>query len=139
MTFSFHRRRSFFPLLVALLSVSLLGFMMVVFLSQPPQTGNELTQEPVSTISSEDYHASARAVVASFDQKIQVAQDVPSRRAVVQSSLSALLALRVPVEYQNAHLHLALALNAMQSALGSDDQLFEEALAQWREAEKLLN
>lgn len=128
----FHKRTSFFPFLVALLSLGLLVFMFYAFSYKSGSFSSK--PSPVVAISSDEYRASVKELASAFDQKMADASDVMTQRVVVEQTLTALLALRVPVEYQSTHLQLALALNSMKDGLASQNVSIDAALAQWQAA-----
>ncbi len=129
----FHKRRSYFPLVIILLSVFLLVFMFFTLSFKSEKSGSPL-EEPIEipTVSSQAYQTQVKEISRLFEQKLALANDRDAQRAIVEETLTALLALRVPVAYQTAHLQFALALNSMQEALTGEDQTMDAALAQYR-------
>lgn len=134
--FHWHRRRSYFPFLIILLSIGLLLFMF--YSLSYKQSAPRLQPIDPEVISSREYQSHVRALITTFDEQMIPAQDVESRRVVVAQTLSSLLLLRVPVEFQQAHLQLALSLNAMNESFDSENANFDSALVQWNEAATVL-
>jgi hypothetical protein len=118
----YYQKHSFFPVIIILLTVSLAGFMFFVLRGSLAQTST--IQEP-KPVNEEDYREGVSAILQTFEEQFSVSQDSAQKRLATQTALSALLELRVPVEYKDLHLQLAIAWNQIQTALqgNSEDEL----------------
>jgi len=121
-------RHSFFPLVVAALTVLLAGLVYGSVQTPSPTPGS--AQPVVELVDAQAYRDSLIHIVRTFDERLTLAQDDQGKRLAAQTALSNLLALRVPAQFQDLHLALAVALSTMENALASGDQTIDEALAQ---------
>ena len=123
----FHRRHSFFPLVLALLTLLLIVLMFYAFTGTQP-TANRVTSE-VTPVSSQEYQQELRALIQSFIEQYGQKEDDILRLVLVEQTLQSLLSLRVPVEAKEMHLSIAVELNQMQQALreksGAEKAAFE--------------
>ncbi len=133
----FHHRKSLFPYLVIFLSLVLVLFMFYTFSYKADKVIT--SNDAVISVTTQDYQSDVKPVIESFDQKMLLAKDSLAQLVAVEESLNELLALRVPSDYQNIHLELALALNSMKENLRTGDRNIDEALVEWQTAKAKLN
>lgn len=115
----YYQKHSFFPLIIIVLTVLLAGFMFFVLRGSFTQTST--VQEP-KLVNEGDYREGVSAILQTFEGQFAASQDSAQKRLATQTALDALLELRVPVEYKDLHLQLAIAWNQMQTALQSGSQ-----------------
>ncbi len=115
----YFQRHSFFPVIIILLTISLAGFMFFVLRGSFTQIS--AMQEP-KPVNEEDYREGVSAILQTFEEQFVSSQDSAQKRLATQTALAALLELRVPVEYKDLHLQLAIAWNQIQTALQSGSQ-----------------
>ena len=114
-----YHRHSLFPLAIIALSLLLAGFMFMTFNDRSVQPVSN--QEPIETVDADAYERAMRAAMQAFDERYDLATDDAAGLAAAQTALSDILALRVPAQYKDTHLSLALALNQLQSVLDSGE------------------
>jgi hypothetical protein len=123
----FHKRHSFFPLILALLTLGLILLMFYAFTGKQPAS-TSVSQE-VTPISSQEYQKEFTTLITSFVEQYPQKEDDLSRLVLVEQTLSFLLSLRVPTEAKEQHLNMAVELNQMQQALreksGKEKEAFE--------------
>ncbi|HAU66412.1 MAG: hypothetical protein UT30_C0001G0085 [Candidatus Uhrbacteria bacterium GW2011_GWF2_39_13] len=115
----YYQKHSFFPVIIILLTVSLAGFMFFVLRGSSTQTS--AMQEP-KPVNEEDYREGVSITLQTFEEQFVASQDNAQKRLATQNALSTLLELRVPVEYKELHLQLAIAWNQIQMALQNDSE-----------------
>lgn len=123
-----HKRRSFFPLVITLLTMSLIVFMFYAFMDASSPATEPMVEE-VITVNADDYRSDTVLAIANFEEGYGQAADDLSRLMVTETALEELLDLRVPAEYKELHLDLVVALNQLQTALRSEGRSTAEALA----------
>ncbi len=110
--------RSWFPLILTGLSLSLLACLTLVYRpndepkqGRPIAGGNETSSTATGAVapSSTEYETAVRNVVASYDAT-----------GDASAAYSVLVALRVPAAYQAAHLDLVIAFAQLQSGKRDD-------------------
>ncbi|MBI5370067.1 hypothetical protein HZA85_02690 [Candidatus Uhrbacteria bacterium] len=122
----FHKRTSFFPLVLALLTLALVVLMIFAFASRGSVSK---TPVPASSkpVSAEQYDQELSALTTEFTAVYQAAVDSQTKLSLVQKTLAQLLAMTVPAAEKEKHLALAVELSQMQQAL--TNQTGEEAAA----------
>ena len=120
-------RHSFFPFVIIILSLALAGLIYWSTQTQPPSS-SVLIQE-VEPVDPEVYQERLSDIVTTFVQRTSDSQDDLEKLLAVQTALAGLLDLRVPVQFKDLHLSLAVSLSQIQTALESDDRNIEEPLA----------
>ena len=120
-------RHSFFPFVIIILSLALAGLIYWSTQTQPPSS-SVLIQE-VEPVDPEVYQERLSDIVTTFIQRTSDSQDDLEKLLAVQTALAGLLDLRVPVQFKDLHLSLAVSLSQIQTALESDDRNIEEPLA----------
>lgn len=125
---SFHRR-SFFPLVVIVLSLGLAG---LIYLSvrNPSNETPTITQQEIGPVDSDAYRDDLSSVVKTFHERMANSQGDLDKLLATQTALAGLLELRVPGEFKDLHLTLAVALSQIKTALESDDHNIDEPFAQ---------
>lgn len=123
----FHRRTSFFPLILALLTLVLGLLMFYAF------TGRSIIEQAavtvVTPVSSQEYNNELKTLMQSFIVDYPQKYDDISRLVLIEQTLQKLLSLRVPAESKETHLNLAVELNQMQQALKEKNGEENEAFA----------
>jgi hypothetical protein len=122
----FHKRHSFFPLVLAMLTLGLFVLMFYAFTGK--QTINRVAQE-TTLVSSQAYQKELGSLTDSFIKQYPKKEDDLSRLVLIEQTLASILSLRVPAEAKELHLNLAIELNQMQQALreknGKEKEAFE--------------
>jgi len=129
MIFHHHHRSFFLPILI-LLTIGLVVFMFFSLTDsfKPP----EFSQQVITPVSLQEYTNSIKTIGKKFVESYQVAENDMTKLVLVENTLSELLALRVPVEYKETHLELAVALSQMQTALKAQDtKQAQDLFATW--------
>lgn len=117
-----HRHPSFFPAVLAVLTVSLGAFMFfVVRHSVSPDA-----PAPTPVVSQEGYRSALRAALAPV-----ITPAGGNRASVVAQALSTLLALHVPATDLEAHLSFARALSRLNDGLKGDAAALKDGQAQF--------
>lgn len=108
----FCHKRSFFPWVLAMLTITLASFIYASFVSRSPST--EIT--PVSRTA---YESKAKSLMSSFLQSYEGAQDDLQKQSLIETTMNEVLSLRVPTEDKDAHLQFVLRLNQLKEELAS--------------------
>ncbi|MBI4435642.1 hypothetical protein HY630_03145 [Candidatus Uhrbacteria bacterium] len=124
----FSHRHSLFSFVVIVLSLFLAG--LIYWSTQSEPTNSQSVTQEVETVDSDEYRDSLTQIMATLDERLDGAQDDLDKLLAVQTALSGVLALRVPAEFRDLHLALAVALSDMEKALQSEDRTIDEPLAQ---------
>lgn len=124
---SFHRH-SLFPFIVILLSLGLAG-LIYWSVQNPPNETSTITQQEVELVDPNAYRDGLSSIVTTFQERMANSQDDLDKLLAAQTALAGLLELRVPAEFKDLHLTLAVALSQIQDALQSDDRNIDEPLA----------
>lgn len=132
----FHQRRSFYPLVIAILTLAL-GLLMFFALSQstqsptgPKSLGNSASQ--VSTtpaVTDADYRTNVRAVIAPFLVSYAVATNDGIKLGLVEDALAALMPITVTASHKDVHLGLAVSLSLMRDGLRGEAGSLETGYA----------
>jgi hypothetical protein len=109
-----YRHPTFFPLILALLTLGLIGFMVVTFSNRSAGGPGGSSEEAV--VNEDEYRLKAKQTMAGFEATYEGADDL-ERLVFVEDALNALLALRVPAAYKDLHLELAFSLNLIREGL----------------------
>lgn len=127
----FHRHRSFFPLVLALLTILLVVLM--IWKLQPPAAGapsspatEEISADPVTPA---EYETHLADLLGKFFQKYDAADQDFIRVIIADETLSALLDLKVPAQYKELHLAVAVNLNLIQRGLTDEPARLNEGLS----------
>lgn len=124
--FFHHRHHSYYPAVIALLSLAL-GVLMFLTLRQSPSS-DETPPSP-SAVTEADYRTEAHAVVAPFLAGYQSAPTDVARLVAVEDALAGLTALTVPATYRDAHLGLAVSFALMRDGLRGEDGALDNGYA----------
>lgn len=119
MIFHHHHRSFFLPILV-LLTVGLVVFMFFS-LTDSRKTTESTQQQTITPVSSQEYTSSIKKIGKKFVESYEAAENDIARLVLVESTLSELLALRVPADQKDIHLERAVILSQMQAALKAQD------------------
>lgn len=112
----FHRH-SFFPLVVVVLSLALAG--LIYWSTQGEAPSSSISVQEVELVDADSYRDDLSGVVREFEIRMASAQDDAQRLQDVQTALASVLALRVPTQFKDLHLALAVALSEMENTLES--------------------
>lgn len=111
----FHQRRSYYPLVIALLTLGL-GLLMYMTLHktavEPPP--------PAPAVTESDYRAEVYGVVAPFLATYQAADTDVKKQVAVEVALQNLTDLIVPASHRDVHLSLAVSLALMRDGLNGE-------------------
>ncbi|MBM5789996.1 hypothetical protein FJZ23_02850 [Candidatus Parcubacteria bacterium] len=114
-----HKRHSFFPFVLALLTLALVILMFYAFTGREPAPA-ERAVEP-SPVSASRYEGSLVSLMDAFIGAYDAQPDDASRLALTEQALADLLSLRVPADEKDRHLALAVGLNRLEQALRARD------------------
>ena len=130
----YYHRHSFFPLVVIVLSVLLAG-LIYWSVQQPGEVGGKVDKvdKVEESIDPEAYRDSLAQIVATFDERMSSSQDDLDKLLAAQTALAGLLELRVPAEFKDLHLALAVAFSDIEKSLQSQDRTIDASLAQINE------
>lgn len=115
-----HHHRSPFPVIVILLTVALIVFMVFTFTDKKPKKQYKQF-ENTEIISDENYQKELSVIIKDFLIIQDRVEDDLQKLISAENTLTALLSMKVPPEYKDSHLELALSLNEMQSGLKSEN------------------
>ncbi|OGL95841.1 hypothetical protein A2348_00315 [Candidatus Uhrbacteria bacterium RIFOXYB12_FULL_58_10] len=122
-----HRHASFFPFVIALLTLGL-GTLMFVTLNR--SVPRQLSSESVAPVVSDSgYREQSHAVIAPFLTAYQSAETDIMKLVEVEDALSALTGLTVPATYRDVQLGLAVSLTLMRDGLRGEDGSLESGFA----------
>lgn len=111
--------RTWFPLVLATLSIALLVFVMFNF-------NDEATQDPVEqvpAVSSEEYQENAGALIENFFEDLNGLETDADRLVLIQATEDGLLQLIVPADHREIHLEMVIALNLMTQGYAQADEI----------------
>jgi hypothetical protein len=109
--------RTWFPLILVTITMALL--VVVLFLFGPALVSDE-TSDVLPRVVSEEYESQAKTVVTDLYASLEKDQN---NQGAVQEAQNNLLALTVPVDYQELHLEMVIATNLMIQGYSDDDQV----------------
>lgn len=111
----FHQRRSYYPLVIALLTLGL-GALMYLTLHktvvEPPP--------PTPAVTERDYRAEAHGVIVPLLAAYQAADTDVKKQVAVEVALQNLTEIIVPAAYRDIHLSLAVSLALMRDGLNGE-------------------
>lgn len=127
----FHQRRSFYPLVIAILTLAL-GLLMFYTLGRSAinpsglkslgNQGNQTSQvSPTPAVTDAEYRTNAHAVIAPFLMAYGAASNDGVRLGLVEDALAALMPITVTVSYKDVHLGLAVSLSLMRDGLRGEE------------------
>lgn len=125
------RRYSFFPFI--LLALTLVLVTTFVFLASPKQNNQKTIRSEESVVSEERYQQALKAVLKKFVSVYDAATSDADRSQIVESTLNALLSMRVPANEKDLHLELAITLQKMKQGFGTNPQAVLDGYAQIKE------
>ncbi|TAL50073.1 hypothetical protein EPN81_03885 [Patescibacteria group bacterium] len=125
----YYHRHSFFPLVIIFLSLLLAGLIYWSVKTQP-SSSPAITQQEVESVDPQAYREALTQIVGTFDERMSSSQDDLDKLLAAQTALAGLLELRVPAEFKDLHLALAVAFSDMEKALQSEDRAIDVPLAQ---------
>jgi len=111
---------------IVLLSILLAGFMFWTLREDSPQTSTP--SEDVVLVDAGAYQADLSNILQTFDERFSSAENDGEKLVVAETALASLLLLRVPVEYKDLHIELAVAFNQIQTALKGEEPSAVESL-----------
>ncbi|MEK7615176.1 MAG: hypothetical protein AAB431_02220 [Patescibacteria group bacterium] len=110
-----HHRHSFFPLILALLTIALLAFMFFTFTNRE---GNApIREDVVAPVSEPDYQKNLQTLTKKFIDGYTQTEDQAKRLTLAEQTLSSLLTMRVPASFKDLHLELAVQMNQLKENL----------------------
>ncbi len=121
------KHASFFPFIVLALTLVLVGGF--VFLSSEKQA----THVQTSVVSDTPYEDGLTIVLKRFFSVYDSATSDTAREQIVQSTLNALLSMRVPVKEKDLHLGLAISLQKIKQGLVSNPQDVSDGYAELKD------
>lgn len=110
-----HRHHSFFPFVLALLTFGLIVLMYFSFTIVKVETKS--IQQIIVPVSSQEYESELKEIGNGFTASYVSSETDIAKLVLVEKTLSELLSLRVPAEFKDKHLELAVLLNQIQTAL----------------------
>ena len=135
----FHQRRSFYPLVIAILTLAL-GVLMFYTLSQSAinpsglkslgNQGNQASQvSPTPAVTDAEYRTNAHAVIAPFLVSYAAATNDGIKLGLVEDALAALMPITVTASQKDVHLALAVSLTLMRDGLRGEEGSLETGYA----------
>lgn len=113
-----NRKRSYFPLVILILSLGLVLFMVysLTYTNTNSNNTKELLEvtEPINT---NEYRVEMQNIIASYKSEYQNASDDLSKLIVVERVIGKLLTIRVPDGYKEMHLELVVNLHTIKQGL----------------------
>lgn len=131
----FHRH-SFFPLVIILLTLLLGVFIIMTVARDQVQTVKPQT-EVVVPVDADVYRADLINLITAFETDVVLTADTAAQSASEQA-FTSLLDLRVPPEYKQLHLNLALLFTRIQTILKTDDPNIDALLLELQEIKQTL-
>ncbi len=123
----FYHRHSFFPLIVIALSLALAG-LIYWSVQHESSAGPGITVQEVEPVDPEEYRAALKDIVKTFTERLASSSDDLDKLLATQTALAGILELRVPVEFKDLHLSLAVAFSDIEKSLQSEDRNIDAAL-----------
>lgn len=115
-----HIHRSWFPVLIILLSATLALFVVWSYLArQEEQTANFQTLPAVTV---EQYQGAVSAIARNFWNQYNAQESETARLTLVDEVEQLLLALRVPAESRSVHFELVSGLELLKQGLAGDSE-----------------
>lgn len=127
--------RSFFPLVVVVLSLLLAG-LIYWSVSEPQSPSSSVAFQEETSVDPQEYRSDLKQLLTTFHEHIDTAQDDLDRLRAVEAALDGMLTLRVPAEFKDVHLALAVALSQMRTSLQTGDRSIAAPLADIAELEQ---
>ncbi|KKR56120.1 hypothetical protein A2332_01130 [Candidatus Uhrbacteria bacterium RIFOXYB2_FULL_41_18] len=118
----FRRYAYAFPIILIVLTILLIVFMVKTLISDVPSEVQESEDIPV-VVTSEGYQTSVSEILSSFSFAFGEAQTELEKGVLVDNALNDVLTLRVPSDFQQAHLDLVFGLNALREVLQGEGDL----------------
>jgi hypothetical protein len=118
----YYQKNSYFPLTLTLLTLVLILFMFYAFTYTPKPSSYPITVEESEPVDVDAYRSDLSYFVATFDDDYAKATNDLSRLIAAETAVGHLLGMRVPSEYKDLHLELAIVFNNVQGALRHTDQ-----------------
>ncbi len=114
----FHQRRSFYPFILALLTL-LLAALMMKTLVKPPSPSSSISE--TVPVTEADYRQQSHDIIAPFVLAYQSASTDIAKLVAVEDALSALSNLIVTPSFKDVHFNLAVSLSLIRDGLRSAD------------------
>lgn len=111
-----HHKHSFYPVVVASVTLALLLFMVYAIRPSAPASGTD----PLL------YQTHARTIVVTLVDDLAQTTEAIERLRTVESAFDEVLALTVPKEFQSLQLELAFALNLMKEGVLEDTRQYDK-------------
>lgn len=128
-------KHSLFPVVVLGLTVILGLFIYLTVTEEPAQNTQEssVVVENVEPVDAGEYQEEMRGILENFLEKQQEAEEDLDMLIAAESAQFELVSLRVPTEYRETHLQVALILTQMQLTLKTGDRDITELQTQLEE------
>lgn len=123
-----YTKHSYFPLTLTLLTLGLILFMFYAFTFEAEPSSYPIAVEEEEPVDANDYRSELAYAIATFDEGYTDASDDLARLVAAEQAVSDLLDMRVPSEYKELHLELAVTLNQLQTALRSTERSTGDSL-----------
>lgn len=135
-------KHSLFPVAVLLLTAALGVFIYLTVTSTPDAAEpSAVNMEEVTPVDEGEYTQEMQAIVEKFFEAMETSEDDLDALIAAESAQYSMLNIRVPAEYRDTHLQIALALTEIQLELKEDerniDPLIEDLQGLIEEAEWL--
>jgi len=117
--------RTWFPFIVAVLSLVLALFVFWALIIKPPSV--IVNESPVITMG--QYQTAAKLALGDFQNRYEAETYWETRLALVTEAEQNLLALRVPAEAQAIHFELVSAMELLKQGLAGQTEKLEEGQA----------
>ncbi len=127
----FHQRHSFFPLVLAGLTLVLIIFMFYAFTEQGREPVSVM-REP-SPVSAQAYEKQWQQITQAFEEMYPNQSDDLARLVLTEQTIRELLELRVPAQQKDFHLSLVIELNQIAQALRARSGEASEAFARFQQ------
>jgi flagellar basal body-associated protein FliL len=135
-----HKKRSLFPLILALLTLGLIGLMVLSFSGQSerkPAEQNAPDQEVVEEFEGErvddnSYATTMRDALRELPEELETEPDNLKKLVKIEDALKTALDTKVPADKQSTHLEIALALKQMERGLRNETDAYQSGLEELR-------
>lgn len=137
-----HKKRSLFPLILALLTLGLIGLMILSFSGtseqkQANQNVNAPDKEVVEkfegeTVDGDAYVSTMRDTLQGLPGDLEAQPDNLKKLVKIEDALETVLEVKVPADRQSAHLEIALALKQMERGLRNESDAYDAGLEELR-------
>lgn len=122
-------KHSLFPVVIIGLTLALGGFIYLTVTSAPEvQTQSSAVVEEITPVNEGDYQEEMQNTLDKFYSAVASAEEDLDVLVAVESAQFSMTNVRVPAQYRDVHLQLALAFTEMQLELKSGERNIEPLL-----------